>query len=347
MAKNFSKYIKQGLLSTADIEFLATLDPSKTNKYLPFIIKAYLNSENLDQIRNSVSEYDTLVSRNLVERNDINSFKTFSQFNDYVQQHNNIKSTNQEKREAKKQAEIILDNENLFIVCPYSHAASCLYGAGSKWCITMENPVHFERYMGELVTFYFIQVRSEAIKSQLEEDLWKLAVVVYRGGRIGVYDAADKLVAGVNVRFQKFIPPDELFFTLGVEASLFVPRRTDERIPAIFAAFNTGCMGDLDLSSAGMTKVPEEIGNAKQLQSLTLSENRIEFLPEAIGMLTNLKCLYLFHNMLTSFPESLYNMKQLQWLGLTGNPLSNRTLRELKAALPTTRIYFEKTTVAQ
>jgi hypothetical protein len=343
MAKDFSSYIKKGLISESDIEFLATLDPSSTQKYLPFIVKSYVAGANLDQIRNRVSEYAALLNKNQLDRKDINSFKTFSQFDQYVQQYNNIKSARQEKREAKEQAEIIIDNENLFLICPHSHSATCLYGAGSKWCITMDNAVHFERYYyGELVTFFIIQVRSDAIKAQLEEDLWKLAVAVYRDGRIAVYDAADHQVAGINIRFQKFVPPDELFFTLGVEADVFVPRRIDERIPAVLASLNNSRVHELDLSRAGITKVPEEIGNITQLQTLTLSENKIEALPETIGLLTNLRCLYLFHNRLTSLPESLYTMGHLQWLGLTGNIFSNRVLRDLKTALPYTRIYFEK-----
>ncbi len=341
MAKDFSKYIKKGLLSTTDIEFLATIDPSRTQKYLHFIIKAYLAGANLDRLRSRISEYDTLLIGNQLDRKDINSFKTFDQLDDYVEQHNNIKSGKEQKRDAKKQAEIILDNEDLFIVCPKSHAASQLFGAGSRWCITMAASAHWCRYYLEhLVTFYFIQVRSDAIKSRLEEDLWKLAVVVFRDGRIEVYDAADKNVAGINIRLQKFIPPDELFYELGVDANLFIPRGMDERMADVLAFMQS--MPELDLSRANITKVPEEIGDMVYLEGLTLSENKIESLPETIGLLGNLKSLYLFHNRLSSLPESLYEMKQLQWLGLTGNMFSRKVLKELREALPYTRIYWEK-----
>ena len=345
MAKDFSKYTKKGLLSKTDIEFLATIDPSRTQKYLSFIIKSYLAGTNLDMLRNRITEYDTLLNRNQVDKKDINGFRTFAQLDDYVEHHNNIKSGKEQKRNAKKQAEIILDNADLFIVCPKSSSASKLFGASTKWCVSAENSAHFENYYFlQLVTFYFIQVRSDAIKAQLEEDLYKLAVVVYRDGRISIYDAADHQVAGINMRFQRLVPPDELFFTLGIEASLFVPRGMDERLPDLLAHIHDERKHsyELDLSRANITKVPEEIGDMVYLEGLTLSENRIESLPETIGLLSNLKSLYLFHNRLTSLPESLYDMKQLQWLGLTGNMFSRKTLRELRAALPYTRIYFEK-----
>jgi hypothetical protein len=342
MGKDLSKYIRRGM-SAEDIEFLAEFDPSRNKKYLSFIIKAYLAGVNLDLLRSRITEYDTLLNRNQVDRKDINTFKEFGQFDEYVQQYNNIKSSREQKRESKKQADIILDNEDLFIVSPQSHAASCLYGAGTKWCITMQNAAHFERYyLEQLVTFYFIQVRSYAIKGQLEEDMLKLAVAVYRDGRFAIYDAADHQVAGINVRLQKFVPPDELFYVLGVDASLFIPRGIDERVPDMLSYMYDEGTYDLDLSRANITKVPEEIGNMVHLEGLMLSENRIQLLPETIGLLTNLKTLYLFHNRLTTLPASLYDMKQLQWLGLTGNLLGNRTLRELKTALPYTRIYWEK-----
>jgi Leucine-rich repeat (LRR) protein len=84
----------------------------------------------------------------------------------------------------------------------------------------------------------------------------------------------------------------------------------------------------------------------EHLEGLILSENKIQSLPETIGLLINLKTLYVFHNQLTSLPKSLYDMKQLQWLGLTGNMISNRSIRELKTALPYTRIYWEKVQAA-
>jgi Leucine-rich repeat (LRR) protein len=343
MAKDFSKYVNKGLICQSDLDFLKELDPSPTKKYLSFIIMSYLDEINLDLLRNRVTEFDTLLRRNQIDRRDINSFKTFCQFDNYVQQHNNIRSSSEQKREAKKHADIILDSEDLFIVCPRSHAASCLYGAGTKWCITMQNAAHFERYYFEqLVTFYFIQVRADKIKRELEEDMWKLAIVVYRDGRITIYDAADHQVAGINVRLQKLVPPDELFYVLGVEPSLFKPRSIDERLPDLVAYIADDRQTELDLSRAGISKLPEEIGCLHQLEGLILSENKIQSLPDTIGLLSNLKTLYLFHNELTSLPETIFELKNLQWLGLTGNPLSNRTLRDLKTAFPYTRIYWEK-----
>lgn len=336
-------YIKRGLISQADFNFLSELDPSRTKKYLPFIIKSYLADANLDLLRNRVTEYDTLLNRNQVDRKDINSFKTLQQLDEYVQLYNNIKSPRELKREIKKEADIIMDTEDIFIVCPQSHAASCLYGAGTKWCITAENSAHWERYYYEhLITFYYVQVRSDKIKQNLNQDLWKIAVVVYPNGKLAAYNAADRLIGRNNIAIEYGIQLNNFLESLGIGNSLFIPKGIGERLDGAweFRKYDTA----LNLSRMGLTKIPESIGEKMfQLESLILSENKLQVLPQSIEKLCRLKTLHLFHNQFASLPESLGNLKGLQWLGLTGNSnLSWRKIKELQKQLPTTRIYFHR-----
>jgi len=340
---NAQQYVKKGLISQTDLEFLVELDPSPNQKYLPFIIKSYLADTDLDLLRSRVEEYNTIQSRSKVIIKDISLFRTFPQFDEYVQKLNNISSTKELKREIKKDAEIVLDSADIFIVCPYSYPASRLYAGNTKWCITMANSVHFQKYFYEqFVTFYFVQVRSEDIKRSLNPDLWKVAVVVYRDGRLEIYDSVDHQVAGINIRLQKFVPPDELFKALHIDGSIFIPRGMDERMADVLSYMQDDEARELDISGANITKVPDEVGDMVQLETLTLSENKIESLPETIGLLTNLKTLFLFHNRLQSLPQSLNELRQLQWLGLTGNNmLSNKSIREIRRKLPNTRIYFD------
>lgn len=335
-------YITKGLISQADFNFLSELDPSRTKKYLPFIIKSYLADANLDLLRNRVTEYDTLLNRNQVDRKDINSFKTLQHLDEYVQLFNNIKSTRELKRDIKKEAEIILDTDDIFIVSPQSHAASCLYGAGTKWCITAENSAHWERYYYEyLFTFYYVQVRSDKIKQNLNQDLWKIAVAVYPNGKLAAYNAADRLIGRNNVAIEYDIRLNNFIASLGIGSSLFIPKGIEERLNGAweFKKYDT----ELNLSRMGLTKIPDSIGEKMfQLESLILSENKLSTIPESIGLLCNLKTLYLFYNELTSLPESLGSLKNLQWLGLTGNDnLSRKKIKELERQLPNTRIYTQ------
>jgi hypothetical protein len=342
MPKDALQYVRRGLISQSDFGFLKELDPSPTKKYLSFIIKSYLAGVNLDLLGNRITEYDTLLNRNQVDRKDINAFKTFSQLDEYVQAFNNIRSGRELKREIKKEADVIMDTDDIFIVVPQSHESSCLYGAGTKWCTTARNNVHWEKYFYNLITFYYVQVRSEKIKNRLPADSWKLAIVVYPDGRVVAYDAADQVIGRNFGEVKQTVRLHNLFKSLRVDSSIFIPRSLDERMEDYLSYKQQEGLKELDVSRTGITMIPEAIGGMSQLERLILSENKIQVLPESIGLLSNLKTLYLFHNQLTSLPQSLSDMKQLQWLGLTGNMLSNKSIRELKRALPDTRIYQDK-----
>ncbi|MGP8216897.1 MAG: leucine-rich repeat domain-containing protein [Bacteroidia bacterium] len=334
------QYVKKGLVSQADLNFLAELDPSGNQKYLPFIIRYYLSGENLDMISNRISEYHTILSRSQIVIKDISSFKTFLQLDEYVQKLNNISSKRELKREIKKEANIILDNDDIFIASPESHEASCLYGSGTRWCTAARNHIHWSHYyLHYLITFYYIQVRSDEIKSKLSENSYKIAVAVFPDGRIRIYDAADHHITSDDGYMYPFVTVDNFFKSLHIDKSIFIPRGIDERMDDVISYKLQEGAEKLDLRGAGITKIPEAIGNMAQLMNLVLSENKIQALPESIGKLSNLQTLYLFQNQLTSLPKSLSNLTGLKWLGLTGNMISAKTLRELKKALPNTRIY--------
>jgi hypothetical protein len=337
---NTQQYVKRGLISQTDLNFLSELDPSDNQKYLPFIIKYYLSGENLDMISNRISEYHTILSRSQVVIKDISSFKTFFQLDEYVQKLNSISSKRELKREIKKEADIVLDNDDIFIVNVQSHPASCLFGSGTKWCTTAKNHVHWERYFYDyLITFYYIQVRSDDMKKNLPENLWKIAVAVFPNGRMRVYDAADHHITSDDGVMYPFVTIDNFFKSMQIDKAMFTPRGIDERIEDVISYKLQEGTAKLDLRTAGITKIPEAIGNMVQLKNLVLSENKIQALPESIGKLINLKTLYLFQNQLTLLPESLSNLTGLQWLGLTGNMISAKAIRELRKALPSTRIY--------
>jgi len=110
----------------------------------------------------------------------------------------------------------------------------------------------------------------------------------------------------------------------------------------------------LDLSSFGLTALPDSIAALTQLQVLSIGGNKLtglpEFiaaltnlqtldawgnqltaLPESIGALTNLVALYGFGNKLTALPESIGVLTKLQQLHVWGNQLT--ALPESIAAL--------------
>ncbi|MBS4169428.1 F-box protein [Neochlamydia sp. AcF95] len=79
----------------------------------------------------------------------------------------------------------------------------------------------------------------------------------------------------------------------------------------------------LNLSRAGLTYLPSEIGQMSQLQTLYLNQNQLTALPAEIGQLSNLLQLYLSQNQLTALPTEIGQLSQLYWLDLNQNQLTS------------------------
>jgi len=211
------KYLETNLIPEDIFNQLVSIDPSKTKKYLPFMGKSYLEGIGINDIRNKIEEYDALLNKRVVpvEKKDINRFKTFKELYDLVEELNKIKTKSEFERGIKKQADIIVDNSDMFIIVPHTHEASCIYGAGTKWCTTANTNTHWIKYQySDNVTFYYVDIRSNIIKSKLKteksfinrveklkrelkpskiEDLFKVAVVSFPNGKLEAYDAADNI----------------------------------------------------------------------------------------------------------------------------------------------------------
>ncbi|WP_052435899.1 leucine-rich repeat domain-containing protein [Neochlamydia sp. EPS4] len=78
----------------------------------------------------------------------------------------------------------------------------------------------------------------------------------------------------------------------------------------------------LDLSKAGLTYLPSEIGQLSQLLQLILNQNQLTALPTEIGRLSQLKGLYLNQNQLTALPTEIGQLSKLRWLQLNQNQLT-------------------------
>jgi hypothetical protein len=65
------------------------------------------------------------------------------------------------EREIKTQADKIYEDNDVLVVRPKSHAASCYYGANTKWCTTQKgNPGYFEKYFRDGNLYYFLNKKT-------------------------------------------------------------------------------------------------------------------------------------------------------------------------------------------
>jgi len=78
-----------------------------------------------------------------------------------------------------------------------------------------------------------------------------------------------------------------------------------------------------DFSGRGLTSLPTEIGQAKTLRWLNLSDNQLTSIPAEMGKIKALKNLHLNNNQLSVFPAEMRNAKMLEQLDLSHNQLTD------------------------
>ncbi len=78
----------------------------------------------------------------------------------------------------------------------------------------------------------------------------------------------------------------------------------------------------LDLTRLGLTALPPEIVQLRNLRTLTLANNRLTALPPEIVQLQNLLMLTLANNQLTALPPEIIQLQNLQTLTLANNQLT-------------------------
>jgi hypothetical protein len=139
----FRNYIEKYDLSHTVLNSL-----SSKHKGIPMLFMQMM-SEFIDI--DKIQEFDRMLEDNLIENTDISTYKDLSD----VDQQLNIAYTKKAINEERKLVQVVMDNEEWFCVRPLTHSASMKYGAGTKWCTTMEKFIHhFNTYSKDGILIY-------------------------------------------------------------------------------------------------------------------------------------------------------------------------------------------------
>lgn len=146
------------------IRSFSTLDPSDNLKYFDWmmkrLVKAYainrgnlnLNSPEVIEVSDAVEKFHKNSQR--LKNKDINSYKTVE---DVVKTVDALgQSKTGKKKEVKSSVHKLYEDENVLVIRPETHDQVCLYGAGSRWCITERDASHYSDYVKENTLFYMI-----------------------------------------------------------------------------------------------------------------------------------------------------------------------------------------------
>jgi len=210
--KQGKQYVAQGKLSEDDLKKLIEIDPTPTKKYVGWMSKIWVTEKpDIDNLRNTIEEYNTFLNKGKAKTKDINQFKSFKDLYAEVDSINQS-GENTSIKDLENDYETIIDTPDLLIMSPHTHEASrklglskfqfrdCKDGKDSAWCTTYKAPDHFnDYYYTSNVTFYYIRVKSPELINKLKEafpekykQLEVVALAVLNNSQIDGYDGLDK-----------------------------------------------------------------------------------------------------------------------------------------------------------
>lgn len=132
---------------------------------------------------------------------DINQYTNPAFLEELMEVVDGRKSKSEIEKELKNQAEKLYEDDEVLVVKPNTYAASCYYGANTKWCTTTKESSHyFRQYIAKGSLYYFLNKKTGL----------KLALHVNKDdGEKVVYDAKDKEITIETLR-ESFPNQDDL-----------------------------------------------------------------------------------------------------------------------------------------
>lgn len=220
--KQAKQYVSSGKLSQDELKKLIEIDPSKTRKYVGWMAKQWVqkNVTDIDELRNTVEEYNTFLEKGKAKTKDIYQLKTFDLLKKEVE---NINQSGEgiSVKDLESDYDVVMDTPELYIATPHTHEASRKLGLSafafrdcgdggkdSSWCTTYKAPDHFnDYYYSNNVTFYYIKVKSPDMMEELNKAFGRkwanmvvVALAVLEDGQIDGYDGLDKQISKKDIK---------------------------------------------------------------------------------------------------------------------------------------------------
>jgi hypothetical protein len=184
-------------------------DPSGNQKYLDWMLgttlvdyKQYRDNDLLRPGKRLMTYHIIMVDtiqlfhkhQQMVEGSlrDINQYKDLYQLKRVVDEIKKKLLKKKEQKEAKKEKDVIYQDDRWLVISPRSWKASCYYGSGTRWCITSkESSTHWDKY-SRRASFFFV---IDKTKKQ-NDPLYKVAYRVIGGkGKYELWNAEDSEIS--------------------------------------------------------------------------------------------------------------------------------------------------------
>jgi|SaaInl5LU_22_DNA_1037371.scaffolds.fasta_scaffold00026_73 hypothetical protein len=182
----------------------------KTNyKYADWYLKQYYSTgsdiERIEDGDDTIEKFEKY--RKNLEKKDINQYKTYSELFDVIAKYEGDRP---DKLEVGDDYDKIIDTEDVLVVVPKTHEASCKYGAGTKWCTTAKNPQAFSNYTSSGILFYIFLK-----KFTKDNPYYKMAIHynIYNNNETW-YDSKDDRLGRGEQKLSKMVLGDGIYETI-------------------------------------------------------------------------------------------------------------------------------------
>src|SRR5271157_2766903 len=172
-----------------DVVSVNSRDPSGHSKYLSWMLKQLEKGHGENDLYPTVEFFHDNLQR--FKNKDINSYNDLKDLED-VAKSLPEKSKTKQKKEIKSDAPKVYEDDYYVVVRPDTKQSCMVYGANTKWCITMGDASYYEQYTSQNVIFYFILSKNR----ESSDPLSKIAIAMMRDKDnkiygIEYYDAQD------------------------------------------------------------------------------------------------------------------------------------------------------------
>lgn len=228
---------------TDAVDFLVSNDPSNNNKYLQWMMKQVVkNNQQHGYVLTLTKHFHKNVQK--LQKKDINQYKTLDELQEALSKLKPPKP----KDELEGEYEKLYETDEILVVKPLTHKASCKYGSGTKWCITMKNTDkywnHYTRKTSNFAGIDWYNVKEvvkdvkrtwldkllgkpgEVIEKEIKEFIEEFPVnvlyfIIVKKRMVG-FDWDDEVKARIP-KYEKVDPKDPM----GKLALLYKPDRAD------------------------------------------------------------------------------------------------------------------------
>lgn len=203
------------------VDICAEIDPSGTNKYVPFMLKlieSYINDVRNDYIKDSfkdikelVTDFNDLCERNQIQNKDIYSYESFEELESIIKEG---KAKVTESQIKKRETKLLYEDDQFLVLRPLSLRSSRMYGATTKWCTSSERDdyaTHFPKYAGQGILIYYINKKKDPLKDKLAKIAFHNETNFKGQNAITTWDVEDH-----------HLTPGDMFGMIGIEMPMNV-----------------------------------------------------------------------------------------------------------------------------